>query len=114
VKELQALETLQPTHPPLSSSNNTCMRATRPPASTPSSASGQVAYRLVHSLAVSSWRALSSLSSLAISATKGSLGLGSVRSELIDSSTLAMVRAGDQLSLSTSRQMAPLELMLQW
>lgn len=40
-------------------------------------------------------------------------GLQSVSSEQMDSSTLEMVSAGDQLSLRMSRQMAPAELILQ-
>ncbi len=42
------------------------------------------------------------------------LGFGSERSEEIERSTLAMERAGDQLSLRMSRQMPPWLLMLQW
>ena len=51
---------------------------------------------------------------LAISATRGSSGLGSVRSELIERRTLEMVRAGDHWSFRMSRQMLPFELMLGW
>lgn len=49
-----------------------------------------------------------------MSGTRGSSGLGSVSSELIDSSTFETVRAGDQVSLRMSRQMEPLLLMLGW
>lgn len=41
-------------------------------------------------------------------------GLQSVRSEQIDSNTLDMVRAGDQLSFRMSRHITPWLLMLQW
>jgi len=41
-------------------------------------------------------------------------GLQSVRSEQMDSNTLEMVRAGDQLSLRMSRHITPWLLMLQW
>lgn len=51
---------------------------------------------------------------LAIEPTNGSAGLQSVRSEQIDRRTLDMVSAGDQLSLSMSRQMTPWLFTLQW
>lgn len=41
-------------------------------------------------------------------------GLQSVSKEQMDSNTLEMVNAGDQLSLRMSRQMTPWLLMLQW
>lgn len=46
--------------------------------------------------------------------TKGSLGLGSVKRELIDNKTFEIVKAGDHWSLSISRQMAPALFILQW
>ena len=70
-----------------------------------------IAYFLVHSLAVASYFGLSVLYIWAISGTKGSSGLASVRRELIDSNTLEMVRAGDHYSLRISKQIEPLELM---
>ena len=45
---------------------------------------------------------------------RGSLGLQSVSSEQMDSSTLDTVSAGLHWSLRMSRQMPPLLLMLQW
>ncbi len=54
-----------------------------------------VAYLVVHSLAVFEYYSRLFLYKLAISGTRGSSGLGSVRSELIDRSTFEMVRAGD-------------------
>lgn len=45
--------------------------------------------------------------------TKGSAGLGSDKSCIIVSSTLLIVRAADQLFLMVSRQIMPLELILQ-
>ena len=53
-------------------------------------------------------------SSVAISGTKGSSGLGSVRRLDMESRSLLMVRAGLQLSFRISRHMPPLELILQW
>merc|ERR1719162_668151 len=53
-----------------------------------------MAYFDVHSLAVLSCLALSVLSNCAISGTKGSSGLGSVRREQIESNTLLIVNAG--------------------
>lgn len=41
-------------------------------------------------------------------------GLQSVRREQMDSRTLEIVRAGDQLSLRISKHITPWELMLQW
>jgi len=71
------------------------------------------AYFLVHSLAVLSCSSLSYMYCCAIDWTSGSLGLASVSSEQMESSTLAMVRAGLQLSFRMSRQIAPALLMLQ-
>ena len=70
-----------------------------------------MAYFLVHSLAVASYLALSVLYICAISGTKGSSGLASVRREQIDNNTFVMVKAGDHYSLRISRQMEPLELI---
>jgi len=47
----------------------------------------------------------------AISGTKGSSGLASVRRELIDSNTLEIVKAGDHCSLRITKQIEPLELI---
>merc|ERR1719374_196951 len=58
------------------------------------SCSFYIAYFLVHSLAVASCLVLSCLYTLAISATKGSSGLGSVSKLQIDKRTFEMVRAG--------------------
>lgn len=41
-------------------------------------------------------------------------GLQSVNKEHIDSKTLEIVNAGDQLSFSISKQIIPCELILQW
>ena len=73
--------------------------------------SAHMAYFLVHSLAVASYFGLSVLYMWAISGTKGSSGLASVRRELIDSNTLEMVKAGDHCSLRISKQIEPLELI---
>ena len=73
-----------------------------------------MAYLDVHSRAVLSWRERSDFKSCAMSGTRGSSGLGSVRREQMLSSTLEMVRAGLHWSLRMSRQMPPFELMLQW
>ncbi len=54
---------------------------------------------------------MSVLNILAISGTSGSSGLGSHRSEQMDSRTLEMVSAGDHCDLRMSRQMLPFELM---
>lgn len=51
---------------------------------------------------------------VAILPTKGSAGLQSVRSEHIESNTLDIVRAGDQLSFRMSKHITPWLLMLQW
>ena len=45
--------------------------------------------------------------------TSGSLGLQSVNNEQIESNTLDIVSAGDQLSFKMSKQIAPCELILQ-
>ena len=50
----------------------------------------------------------------AISGTKGSSGLASVKRDDIDSRTLEIVRAGLHWSFNISRQIDPLELMLGW
>lgn len=76
--------------------------------------SNHVAYRLVHSLAMRScssrfWRYW-----VAMLPTRGSAGLQSVRREQIDSRTLEMVNAGDQLSFNISRHITPWLLILQW
>lgn len=73
-----------------------------------------MAYLDVHSLAVESWRALSVLRSWAMSGTRGSSGLGSVRREQMERRTFDMVSAGDHWSLRISRQIPPLLFMLQW
>ena len=57
---------------------------------------------------------LSVLKILAISGTRGSSGLGSQRSEQIESNTFDMVSAGDHCDLSMSRQIEPFELMFGW
>ena len=57
---------------------------------------------------------LSVLKILAISGTRGSSGLGSQRSEQIESNTFDMVSAGDHCDLSMSRQMEPFEFMFGW
>ena len=54
-----------------------------------------MAYFLVRSLAVASYFALSVLKMWAISGTKGSSGLASVKRELMERRTLEMVSAGD-------------------
>merc|ERR1719474_214252 len=74
--------------------------------------SDHMAYFLVHSFAQSLYFPTSVLYSLAISGTSGSSGLGSHRSEQIDSSTLDTVSAGDHCDLRMSKHIAPLELML--
>lgn len=74
----------------------------------------QVAYRLVHCLAIRSCSALLVMYCVAILPTRGSAGLQSVRSEQMDRRTLEMVRAGLQLSLRMSRQITPWLLILQW
>ena len=73
-----------------------------------------MAYFVVHCRAVSSYLALSVLYSWAISGTRGTSGLGSVRSEHMDSSTFEMVRAGDHWSLRISRQIDPWAFTLGW
>ena len=73
-----------------------------------------VAYLLVQSLATRSCSSRFWLYWLAIEPTSGSAGLQSVSSEQIESKTLDMVSAGDQLSLSMSRHMTPWLLTLQW
>jgi len=73
-----------------------------------------MAYLEVHSRAVLSCRALSVFNNCAISGTSGSSGFGSVSKEQMDSKTLEIVRAGLHWSLRMSKQMPPLELMLQW
>merc|ERR1711990_708014 len=73
-----------------------------------------MAYFLVHSFANWLYFSLSVLKILAISGTRGSSGLGSQRSEQIESNTLDMVSAGDHCDLSMSRQMEPFEFMLGW
>ena len=57
---------------------------------------------------------LSVLKILAISGTRGSSGLGSQRSEQIESNTFDMVSAGDHCDLSMSRQIEPFEFMFGW
>ena len=79
-----------------------------------STLTAHVAYLCVHSRAVLSCYSLLLLYKLAISGTRGSSGLGSVSRELIERSTLEMVRAGDHWSLRMSRQMEPFALMLAW
>ena len=73
-----------------------------------------IAYFLVHSFASSSYRAGSVLKICAISGTSGSSGLGSVRSEQIDKSTLEIVNAGLHCSFRMSRQIEPCEFTLGW
>lgn len=75
---------------------------------------GQQAYFFVHSAAVSSNLARFVRYKSAFCGSRGSFGFGSFRRLTIASSTLEMVNAGDQLSLSTSMQIAPLLLTLQW
>jgi hypothetical protein len=41
-------------------------------------------------------------------------GLQSVNKEHMDSKTLDIVKAGDQLSFSMSKQITPCEFILQW
>lgn len=50
---------------------------------------------------------------MAMLPTRGSAGLQSVRREQMDSRTLEIVRAGDQLSLRISKHITPWEFMLQ-
>lgn len=71
-----------------------------------------MAYLRVHSLASSLYFMRSVLYILAISGTRGSSGLGSVRSEQIDNNTFEIVRAGDHCDLKMSKQMLPLLFML--
>jgi len=73
-----------------------------------------IAYFLVHSRANSEYFSLSVLKILAISGTRGSSGLGSQRSEQIESNTFDMVSAGDHCDLSMSRQIEPFEFMFGW
>lgn len=73
-----------------------------------------IAYFLVHSRANSEYFSLSVLKILAISGTRGSSGLGSQRSEQIESNTFDMVSAGDHCDLRMSRQMEPFEFMFGW
>jgi hypothetical protein len=72
------------------------------------------AYLRVHARAFLSCSFLLVFNNLAISATKGSLGLGSVNNEHTDNNTFDIVNAGDQLSFKISKQMPPASLMLQW
>lgn len=73
-----------------------------------------VAYLLVQSRAILSCSSRFCKYWVAIDPTRGSFGLQSVNREQMDSKTLDTVRAGDQFSLSMSRQIAPPELILQW
>ena len=73
-----------------------------------------IANRRVHSRAVALCRSMSVLYMLAISGTRGSSGLQSHISELIERRTLEMVSAGDHWSFRISRQIEPLLLTLQW
>jgi len=73
-----------------------------------------MAYFCVQLRAVASYLALSVLYMWAISGTSGSSGLGSVKREHIDSSTLEMVSAGLHCSLRISKHMLPLLLMFGW
>jgi len=52
--------------------------------------------------------------SVAIDGTNGSEGLGSVRRELSESTSLKMDSAGDQLFLSMSMQTFPFSEMFMW
>ena len=66
---------------------------------------------MVQSRAVASKACLLVLYWFAISGTRGSSGLGSVRSEDIDSKTREIVRAGLHWSFKMSRQIAPFLLI---
>jgi len=70
------------------------------------------AYFVVHSFASELYLVLSLLNTLAMSGTSGSSGLGSVRSEQIDKSTLDTVSAGDHCVLNISRHILPLLFIL--
>ena len=71
-----------------------------------------IPYFRVHSLASSTYLSLSVLKIRAISGTRGSSGLGSQRSEHIESNTLEIVSAGDHCDLRMSKHIDPFELML--
>jgi hypothetical protein len=62
----------------------------------------QLAYLLVHSLAVASYLARFVLYSLPIYGTNGSSGFGSVKSEQIESNTPEIFNVGDQFFLNIS------------
>jgi len=72
----------------------------------------QMAYFLVHSLAVASYLARSVLYTCAISGTRGSSGFGSVSIEQMERRTFDMVSAGLHWSRKMSKHMLPLELIL--
>lgn len=71
-----------------------------------------IAYFCVHSRASLLYFSRSALYVWAISGTRGSSGLGSQRSEQIESRTLETVRAGDHWLRRMSKQMLPLLFML--
>ena len=71
------------------------------------------AYFFVHSCAVLKEVSGEFTISTAMGFTKGSAGLGSDNSCIMVNRTLLIVRAADQLFLMVSRQMMPLELILQ-
>lgn len=70
-----------------------------------------VAYLAVQSRAVASKACLFVLYWLAISGTRGSSGLGSVKRDEIDNKTLEMVSAGLHWSFKMSKQIAPFLLI---
>jgi len=69
---------------------------------------GGLAYSSVHCRAFWSWIERLRRNSVAMDGTNGSEGLGSVRRELSESTTLKMDSAGDQLFLRMSMQTFPL------
>ena len=73
-----------------------------------------MAYFFVNSAALASNFALSLMYSLAMSGTRGSSGLGSVRRDDMERRTLDIVNAGLHWSFKISRQIPPDVLTLGW